>query len=342
MIDLRRHPIVEDFLAAIEAEPLLDGGRGKHWWFGSSSAPLTTEALATWLAQRSAYGADQAVNELMAYLSRDTYPARCWLALGGIQVPESFSLSSTIALEPFDEAAFFGELFPEVSRGMTRRATQRITARLSALIEIPKCIVDDRPPPESISEATSRGFAELDVARSCLSLVGPSLPVSIGRGSQPEPQVPGSPAATLGWGHDFRYFEPTSFDRPMLEEAKTLLAAYESLDDKARRALEVPMSRFQSALGQTRTVDAAIDLGIALESIFANDVGQITEISYRLRTRAARFVTPDHAQRSAARDFFGDLYGLRSDAAHRGQFSRRKGSEVQEVIGEGCRRTAAI
>lgn len=60
-----------------------------------------------------------------------------------------------------------------------------------------------------------------------------------------------------------------------------------------------------------------IDIVIALENIFGKDVlKQTTEIGYRLRMQAARYLGENVDERKVLQKFFSKLYGLRSKIVH--------------------------
>jgi hypothetical protein len=77
------------------------------------------------------------------------------------------------------------------------------------------------------------------------------------------------------------------------------------------------MERLNSAMRRPSLVDSAIDLGIALESIFLPDGrGALT---FRLRVRAARWLGSTPEERKRLSVMVGDLYAVRSKAVHEGR-----------------------
>ena len=60
-----------------------------------------------------------------------------------------------------------------------------------------------------------------------------------------------------------------------------------------------------------------LTLVIAMENIFGEEtVGQSTEVGYRLRMRAARFLGDNLQEREDLMHFFSNLYALRSKIVH--------------------------
>ena len=85
-------------------------------------------------------------------------------------------------------------------------------------------------------------------------------------------------------------------------DASGLRSVYENLaqsDAKVDRGLEVALRRFLYGYERVREEDALIDLMIAAEAIFLSESGSGQELSYRLRLRAARFLSENNAERQA-------------------------------------------
>ena len=91
------------------------------------------------------------------------------------------------------------------------------------------------------------------------------------------------------------------------------------------------------------SVDASIDLGIALETLYLNDVGgdAIGELSFRLRIRAARYLAHDPDERQQIFNAIGLVYAARSKAVHTGSLPERIGQvDVRSVLSKGYELTA--
>jgi len=92
-------------------------------------------------------------------------------------------------------------------------------------------------------------------------------------------------------------------------------------------------------------VDASIDLGIALEGLYLSDMEDDRgELSFRLRTRAARLLGATKAERKDIFTLMGDVYKIRSTAVHTGVVNIKPKDlhrrTVQEVLKEGFSLTA--
>jgi Apea-like HEPN len=104
------------------------------------------------------------------------------------------------------------------------------------------------------------------------------------------------------------------------EDAGGLRELYANLvrsESRSRKtSLEVALRRFVYGYERIREEDAIVDLMIAAEAIFISE--QDKELSYRLRLRAARFLSQDLPERQAINKLFKDAYHVRSAAVHGG------------------------
>ncbi|MCI0365010.1 MAG: hypothetical protein L0219_14125, partial [Phycisphaerales bacterium] len=188
---------------------------------------------------------------------------------------------------------------------------------------------------EHFREVDWSGMADLLL---CLGLIGPTAPVLLASWLEPPEWAPVMAAA-----YDMPFVEGAGKAQAFREahaiEGSNLLATWRGLPDERRAALRVPMERLNSAMRRPSLVDSAIDLGIALESIFLPDGrGALT---FRLRVRAARWLssTPEERRRLAAT--VGDLYTVRSKAVHEGRVPDAIHQRTtRELLEEGYELTA--
>jgi len=122
-------------------------------------------------------------------------------------------------------------------------------------------------------------------------------------------------------------------------EGSCLFSNWLGLTEERRVELRVPMQRLNSAMRRSSPVDSAIDLGIALESIFLPDGrGALT---FRLRVRAARWLGSTPAERRCLSVTVDDLYKVRSMAVHGGRVPDTiRGRQARELLEEGYGLTA--
>jgi hypothetical protein len=172
----------------------------------------------------------------------------------------------------------------------------------------------------------------------CLGLFGPTAPVLLAAWLEaPEwaPMIRGSLSMPFVEGPG----RATPLPEKDAVEASGLFSTWVGLTEERKAELRVPMQRLNSAMRRSNTVDSAIDLGIALESIFLGD--ELDELSFRLRVRAARWLgaTPD--ERGKLSTLIRELYAARSRAVHRGQVPDMiKNRPTAELLEEGYGLTA--
>jgi len=113
-----------------------------------------------------------------------------------------------------------------------------------------------------------------------------------------------------------------------IPELQRCVANLKQRDSCHRARLRVTLDRLnRAALAGFRAVDRAIELGIALESLYAPDRPE-GSITFALRMRAARFLGGSLAARRETFKIVNEAYRLRSSAMHTGLLEN-----TDEVIG---------
>jgi Apea-like HEPN len=103
------------------------------------------------------------------------------------------------------------------------------------------------------------------------------------------------------------------------------------MSDSQRERFRVPMDRLnKSRLAGIRFVDAAIELGISLESQFA-PTQPPSGIGANIRLRAARLLALEPGARAVIRDAVKDSYDLRSRAVHSGRFDADRSNKWRDL-----------
>lgn len=113
---------------------------------------------------------------------------------------------------------------------------------------------------------------------------------------------------------------PVALDESQVLQLRSCVEHFMALDEGDRSRLRVPLDRLNgSYLARMRSVDVAIELGIALESLYAPS--KLNEgIGFAVRTRAARFLGGSLEERNGVVKRLKDVYDLRSRAVHAGRF----------------------
>jgi hypothetical protein len=182
---------------------------------------------------------------------------------------------------------------------------------------------------------------ELHDALMCIALVGPFAPHVVASWISFPPWAP-----MFGGSMMLPQLEGFSSTQPFPEDAsvgaRSLFDAFSALPVNLQARLRLVMQRLNRAMRRFVPVDASIDLGIALEALYLSDMSDDRgELTFRLKTRAARLLGTSGADRKRLFTLVGDLYGMRSSAVHTGVVaSTIRGRLAQEVLAEGFSITA--
>jgi hypothetical protein len=306
---------------------------------GSGALRVTYSSLIGWLIQRaSSKSAKVAVENLKKYLSTDEIPISEVIAISGLKLDKPCDLGDEIRLIPW-------KLFPDSPQ------KKYIYNHFSNLFIFPSAALlkEKRikrsnihvPSDETDKYIDTNSFFDLHRALLCVSLVGPVSSFSIAQWVEPPEWAP---------IHSSAYQIPSSEGIPRkqdwpadgCDQIKKLYKAFLDLNDNERSALIIPMVRLNVAMRKSSLVDSAIDLGIALESIFLSELGEDHgELTFRLKLRASRFLGNDLDSRKKLFKIFGNLYTLRSIAVHSGKLpDELKKQPVSELLGQGFNLTA--
>ena len=139
---------------------------------------------------------------------------------------------------------------------------------------------------------------------------------------------------------------PTEVKEADIEKAKCLYQRLVDLDANDREKLQIPIDRWVESQTNRNRIDKIIDLGIAFEALYLSDIDETTELSFRLRLRAAWYLGKNKEHRKALMKEFSEIYNWRSKVVHTGKLPNRTKKtpftheEVQQFIEraqDGCR-----
>jgi hypothetical protein len=196
----------------------------------------------------------------------------------------------------------------------------------------------DRPSKQAAEERTVRE-TRLAEARLCMAVACRGVIDLINAWSQPAsakiPAVfPTVAMSTAGGGFSRR--PAKEFDSAGVQRIINLFTEFRG----ERTSLHVPLERLNSAMAQTRIVDRAIDLGIALEALLMHEsnTGRRSdnqELRFKIGLRGAWLGggTPDKRQVCAGT--LRKLYDLRSTAVHSGRITRGDTKEHHHFLESG-------
>jgi hypothetical protein len=327
-------------LEEIRKQPDLEIFNGKMQVLPDQAARTEYQNLASWLLRRaSSNGPNVAVADLDRYVEAAELPCTLTLALTGITTDIPREVGHDIHLVPWDslpyssqkqsihERTFFGHTFHMPTCAVIRAFTtpKRHLNATSEVTELPH-FPDD---------------TELHDAVRCLGLVRPSALQVIAEWVALPEWVP-----FLGGSMSLFHIEGFTSNHALsdtdYQQVRELLHRFFNHHAAFRAHLRVPTDRLNRAMRRTTPVDAFIDLGIALESLYLADLEDDRgELTFRLRLRAARFLRTATEDRTTVFDLVGDIYRFRSMAVHTGKVDDTvRGRPVQELLQDGSSLTA--
>ena len=108
-----------------------------------------------------------------------------------------------------------------------------------------------------------------------------------------------------------------------IPKIKRLYEALVNLDLDTREKLQIAIDRWIKAKAGDNPVDKMIDLGIAFEAIYLSDISETTELSFRLRLRAAWYLGKNAGHRNELMKDFSQIYKWRSKVVHTGKLPNK-------------------
>jgi hypothetical protein len=325
---LRRQPDLAIFDGALQC-------------IGNSGQSASLSDLAAWLVRRAQdVGVERAASDLDVYISQPDFEGLEVVAVGGIRVPGRVTLYGDTEILPFEQLPM--SLNADTTSGLGRSG-----GKPHVVLCAPRRFVKHHGHDASQLTADVSRSQELVDLCAIITLTGPHSATPIGHWTQAAPQVPlGDLGSFLSlYREPYHAFLSPMLTTDQLHDAGELYAAFsQRLKIDAQEHLRVALDRFNRAKSRSRPVDSAIELGIALESLFLNDMtGDRGELNFRLRTRVARLLQSELEARRDVSGLVGYLYEIRSQAVHTGRVrERRRGSyaNTRELLTAGYELTA--
>ena len=108
-----------------------------------------------------------------------------------------------------------------------------------------------------------------------------------------------------------------------IQEAKGLYECWKNLDPCVQEALQTPVDRWIRSKSSQDSVNAMIDLGIALESLYLHLLTNREQLSFKFQLRAAWYLGEDKDIRERLLSEFKEIYRWRSAAVHQGSLPKK-------------------
>lgn len=150
------------------------------------------------------------------------------------------------------------------------------------------------------------------------------------------------PVRSMGFSYPLDISSPFFSDLVLAEPLKEAFACYQKLLPEIRDHIAVPLDRLNRSRRSGVSLDSAIDLGIALESLLMEKTSNNSEITFKMSMRAAAFLGNSAEERKEIFNVVSDVYGLRSTAVHTGRLPIKKKLKSKLATTDAIRRGQAI
>ena len=337
---------IEPVTTSLKAHPTTCGLGGMHVTDGMGfGAALDLNRLAQWMIYRSReFGAAATINDVRDFVTSNKPEMFTVRALNGVVLQNPVLLQPDLFLMPIIHLPACQQrnevlgLITGVSLQMQPLTPWPTTALVLKYTMHPAISESDRP---SKQTADDRAFRETRLAEAqlCMGVACKGVIDLIAAWSQPAaakiPAVfPTGTMTTMRGGFSRR--PPKEFHPA---EARRIIDLFTEFRGE-RESLHVPLERLNSAMAQTRVVDRAIDLGIALEALLMHDSGtgqrsDNQELRFKIGLRGAWLAGGTPAKRKACLNTLRKLYDLRSAAVHSGRITRGKTMEHHHFLESG-------
>jgi len=127
-----------------------------------------------------------------------------------------------------------------------------------------------------------------------------------------------------------------------VDDVLSILRARSALSNTMREQLVLPLDRLHLSMRRLKNEDKALELGIALESLLLRDLDSNTSLTLQMRIRASHYMGDIFSKRLDIYKLVGDLYSLRSRAAHGSSFDSSNTEDTKRTLREGATLTAEL
>ncbi|HXF46287.1 MAG TPA: hypothetical protein VNK91_09225 [Burkholderiaceae bacterium] len=324
-------PALVELLQVIQQTPALRGLLGKYCVRANASGLIDMSTLVGWLLFKANLDGTQSVLHALTRLGRARkIPLKHVVAIGALVLKHPVRIDSTAKLVPWEQISS-SETKAVVQETLWETQNPYPTAALLRETTAPRSDVLSDSAESPLFSAT---WDVRDLVR-CLCLFG-GAPHAVAQWTELPTWVPGSRVR-------FQYSIVSKVPPPLewsAEAHKHFAPFYKrflKLPDAQKEKFRIALDRLRNANSRNPNEDRAIDLGIALETLFLSDErGATGELRFNLATRAARFLGKSSEERKDIFDRVQRLYDLRSRAVHRGVVEAQiKGTQTADFISQG-------
>ena len=307
---------LRDLLIAVQATPALEFFNHARQCALGYQNKVSFCFLVGWLISRGQQvGAKQAISNLTRYLESETIEVSSILAVSG------FNIKSNIKFGEYELVAWNNVPITDTKWRIAARSLHGNEAPTAVLVrrhEIRPIHVRpwDQQQPSEILQSLEPA---LDILRCVTAVAGAGFQL-LQYWLEPEEWTPWAVSHSM-FGVDSSIMHWTiDLGEAAVRPLCSAVTHMQALDENNRVRLRVPLDRLnRSYLAGSNSVNKAIELGIAIESLYAPT--KLSEgIAFAVRTRAARFLGGSLEDRQETVKTLKDVYDLRSRAVHSGRF----------------------
>ncbi|MGB8289465.1 HEPN domain-containing protein [Rhizobium ruizarguesonis] len=295
---------------ALEAHEVF--GKGRHVFAGAHQLQLHPSILSQYINRPlAARGPGDTLRWLHAIFSVEKFVSRQCAELIGVKVVRDYAFANGVQLLPL------GNMRPSWHSNQLRYVYEGPRSFLAATPSDVAGMIQKVELTFSTDHNSHRqdysAFSDLALAITAAANAAPVVGTAWG-----EYEDTDFADAEFGWMHTPARHEgrPPQFSTVTLEDDHVeRINRFLSLSGKVKRACVTAAACLNSARRRVEAGQSAIDLATAFESLLATG-DERTEITYRLRLRAALILASDYEGRLEVSNRIRDLYGLRSKIVH--------------------------
>jgi hypothetical protein len=312
--------------SAMEADPELQDLRGELLYLGAGAFGASPRMVVGWLIGTAMdHGVEKAIASLQDYLRVREWPARYVTALRGVQCDQPTELAKGVKIIPYSS------LDPKVE---TMAQLFKPENPHAALVQ--ECTVKRTRDPNLPHTVDVQTICDIALV---LTLVNHSPVERGGSWYELSPDAPILlPSLRSGMYRRVRQgvpLDPFSLGPDECEKAIELCNRFVELRGKDKSWLRLVLTWLNHAMLELPPVEASINLGVALESLFLSDLNKRDrgEYRFRLSLRAAWFLGDGPSKRREIQRNARKAYDLRSEAVHTGEIEDY--GTAREILKEG-------
>ena len=309
---------------------------------GLSNGSSVEDILNSIVKSAIVFGPDQSASEFYGALKLGYVTCQWFFLLAGMRVEKEIKVLEGVALIPLpNDARRLPSFLPSMHDSgidFTSKTLLRADISVSPLLHKPDqdytiTSGPDRHFKTALCSTDATDFSPADFIRA-LTMIGDHPVQSTMDWPHLDDEHIFNLGAAIGSGYSYleeakRHTPSTVFSEAQVREALDLYFRLNSLPQKVKQQLEIPLDRWMKSKTQQSYVDKMIDLGIAFESFYLGGIRD--ELTFRFSLRAALFLAQEIEQRKKLKKEFEEIYKRRSAAVHEGTLPEYVKIEGQNI-----------